>query len=314
MTSYLTSALQRSELPAPLVPGDVDLRGLRTMPLDCDALLASDLMALATAEEGWAALKLWCRTWQNSGRLTDDDRVLAGYACAGDRKQWAKVKAVAMRGFVLCKDGNWYHETISPLAISAWEARCKYRSKRANDSSRMEKWRESKRDNDASHNAYSDAHVTRHERVLEPSRDTPVTAKRGIGIGIGIGKGKGKEQQQEQRAQDFVKFTDPVPDPENLSPNVQAARAMVAAGLSPTQCNPQHPALAAALAEGVTPEQLAELVRRAPPGRPMAWAIATARGQLADSKTKNGSGSGAIAPVRQADHSKTMAEVLRGQG
>lgn len=64
----------------------------------------------------------------------------------------------------------------------------------------------------------------------------------------------------------------------------RACMAMRAAGCA--QTNPSHPDLLAALAEGVTPEALADTVRegltRTPPvSRPFAWAITTARGRHA---------------------------------
>ena len=53
------------------------------------------------------------------------------------------------------------------------------------------------------------------------------------------------------------------------------------------QTNPGHPDLLAVLAEGGTPEALADTVREAlgstpPKSRPFTWAIATLRGRLAE--------------------------------
>lgn len=64
----------------------------------------------------------------------------------------------------------------------------------------------------------------------------------------------------------------------------RACLAMRAAGC--VQTNPSHPELLAAIADGVTPEALADTVReglsRSPPvSRPFAWAIATARSRHA---------------------------------
>lgn len=62
-----------------------------------------------------------------------------------------------------------------------------------------------------------------------------------------------------------------------------ACRLMRAAGCTAT--NPSHPDLVAALAEGVTPEALADAAREAverKAGRPFAWAIATARSRHAE--------------------------------
>ncbi|WP_260476922.1 YdaU family protein [Stenotrophomonas sp. 278] len=78
---------------------------------------------------------------------------------------------------------------------------------------------------------------------------------------------------------------------EGASDAGRACRLMRAAGCHTT--NPSHPMLLAALAEGVTPEMLADTVReglsRAPPvGKPFPWAITTARSRHAE---------GAVAPV-----------------
>lgn len=82
-------------------------------------------------------------------------------------------------------------------------------------------------------------------------------------------------------------------------PPSEAGRACVLmrkAGCSTT--NPSHPDLQAALAEGVTPEALADTVTeglaRSPPiGRPFAWAIATAR-------SRNAEGPSTVVPITGA--------------
>ena len=85
---------------------------------------------------------------------------------------------------------------------------------------------------------------------------------------------KEQEQEQKQRA------------PE-IPPGALATKAMIDAGLDPTRCNPSDPRLAAALAEGVTPQMLADITARAIALKTsvnQAWVVATARGQLADSR------------------------------
>jgi hypothetical protein len=119
---------------AALTPPDSDLRGLPFMPLDVVRLLDSDLFALSTGDEFKAAVALWCKCWLQlpAASLPNDDRILAALAGFGrDVKGWAKVKAMAMRGFVLCDDGRWYHEVIAQKAIEAWGHRLKQRSKSA---------------------------------------------------------------------------------------------------------------------------------------------------------------------------------------
>lgn len=71
----------------------------------------------------------------------------------------------------------------------------------------------------------------------------------------------------------------------------RACRLMRQAGCPLQQLNPSHPDLLAALAEGVTPEALADTVREAlactpPKAKPFTWAIATARGRLEESRAK----------------------------
>ena len=119
------------ELPAPLVPADVDLRGLPFMPLDTVRLLDSDLFALASGDEFKAAVALWCKSWQQvpAGSLPDDDRILAHLSGAGAR--WRKIKAMALHGFTLCSDGRWYHPVIAEKAAEAWSRRIEQRKRAA---------------------------------------------------------------------------------------------------------------------------------------------------------------------------------------
>jgi hypothetical protein len=44
-----------------------------------------------------------------------------------DLKAWRRVKAVAMRGFVLCSDGRYYHRTVSARALEVWIDKLKRR-------------------------------------------------------------------------------------------------------------------------------------------------------------------------------------------
>jgi hypothetical protein len=114
---------------APLTPPDCDLRGLPFMPLDVVRLIDSDLAALSTGEEFKAAVTLWCKAWLQvpAASLPDDDRILAHLSGAGPR--WKRVKDMALRGFVLCSDGRWYHSVIAEKAAEAWAFRLKQRSK-----------------------------------------------------------------------------------------------------------------------------------------------------------------------------------------
>lgn len=129
---------------APLIPDGVDLKGFPGFVLDVEALLASELVALATPEEVAAALMLWCRAWQQTphGSLPNDERVLAAFSRS---KSWKKVRDMALRGFVLCSDGRLYHKTLCEKVMEAWGQRLAYKEKREKDAQRLAEWRDKKR-------------------------------------------------------------------------------------------------------------------------------------------------------------------------
>ncbi|EMP3639797.1 DUF1376 domain-containing protein, partial [Pseudomonas aeruginosa] len=127
---------------APLVPAEVDLRGLPFMPLDVVRLLDSDLFALTSGDEFKAALSLWCKAWLQvpAASLPNDDRVLAHLSGAGAR--WRKVRDMALRGWQLCSDDRLYHPVIAEKALAAWDERVAYRERRGNETERLRRHRE----------------------------------------------------------------------------------------------------------------------------------------------------------------------------
>jgi uncharacterized protein YdaU (DUF1376 family) len=110
-----------TDLRAPLVPPDVDLRKFGFMPLHVASLRDSDLSVIATGDEFRAAVLLWCFSWHQlpAASVPDDDEELASI-CGYNRAQWRKVKAGALRGFVKCSDGRLYHPKIAQDAMRAW--------------------------------------------------------------------------------------------------------------------------------------------------------------------------------------------------
>lgn len=116
-------------LPDPLVPPDVDLRGLPWMPLDTVRLLDSDLFAMASGDAFKAAVSLWCRAWRQvpASSLPTNEKILADWS--GARGKWSRVRDVAMRGFVLCSDGRYYHGVIAERALESWKRRLTQREK-----------------------------------------------------------------------------------------------------------------------------------------------------------------------------------------
>lgn len=133
------------ETPDPLVPSDCDLRDMDGILLNVERLLASELMAISTGDEFKAAVSLWCRAWKQipAASLPNDDRVLAQFSGAGTK--WRKVRENALRGFVLCSDGRLYHKTLAEDAIRAMAAKQRRNEERDANTTRLQRWRERKR-------------------------------------------------------------------------------------------------------------------------------------------------------------------------
>jgi hypothetical protein len=122
------------QYPAPLVPADVDLRGLEYMPLFGNHLFGSDFNAAATDAEWRAAVTLWWAAWNQvpAGSLPGDEIALCRLADLGrDLKTWRKLKARALHGFVQCSDGRLYHDFVCAQALIAWDKRVKERERKA---------------------------------------------------------------------------------------------------------------------------------------------------------------------------------------
>lgn len=129
--------------PEPFVPPGTDLTSFSGFVLNIDHLLASELVAIGTAEECWAALLLWCRAWKQTpaGSLPNDERVLASFSGAGRR--WPKVREMALHGFVLCSDGRLYHRFLCAEVMRTRTKQTAYQAERE----RVAEWRAKRRAN-----------------------------------------------------------------------------------------------------------------------------------------------------------------------
>lgn len=119
-----------TELPDPFTPANCDLRDFPFMPLDVVRLRDSDIAALSTGDEFRCAVLLWCVSWHQvpAGSLPDDDVVLSQLAGFGRVvKEWKKVRAGALRGWVMCSDGRLYHPVVTVKALDAWNAKLEQR-------------------------------------------------------------------------------------------------------------------------------------------------------------------------------------------
>lgn len=126
---------------SPLIPNNVDLRNFPYMPLDTVRLRDSDFAALTDAEAFRAGILLWCASWHQvpAGSLPDDDRVLANLAGYGRVvKEWQKVRAEALHGWILCSDGRYYHPVICEKAMESWQGKLKHNYMKMCDRMRKE--------------------------------------------------------------------------------------------------------------------------------------------------------------------------------
>jgi uncharacterized protein YdaU (DUF1376 family) len=118
------------KLPEPLVPPECDLRGMPGMMVDTSRLPKSQLRIKSTADEFRAAILLWCAAWSElpASSLPDDDDELAKMA-GETRTRWRRIRAGAMRGWIKCSDGRFYHPVLANKARDAWKARTKQRDR-----------------------------------------------------------------------------------------------------------------------------------------------------------------------------------------
>lgn len=165
-------AVINNTIPDPLVSADVDLRGFEFMPLFGDRLFKSETWISASADAKVAALRLWWHSYGHevpAGSLPDNDGLLAEYAGYGVMvKAWKKLKPQAMRGYILCSDGRWYHPLVAELAIDGWKERVRNREK-------QRAWRE--------RNQQKDRNVTVTDTVTKPGTEPLCHAGQGQGQG-----------------------------------------------------------------------------------------------------------------------------------
>lgn len=165
--------------PEPLVSADIDISSLDGFMLNTVRVLGSELVALATPEEGWAAVLLWCRAWGQKPHcsLPDDDRVLASFAKVPPAR-WKKIKTMALRGFVKCSDGRLYHKVLAEDCHRAWEALCKRRDRTRAATEARKKGRGDDRDgrgdgprNDGGHDPRDDDRNDRRDENRDDQRN-----------------------------------------------------------------------------------------------------------------------------------------------
>jgi hypothetical protein len=130
--------------PEPLVAAHVYVGDLDSFMLNQRRLRGSELVALSNGEEFKAHWLLLCHAWGEvpAASLPNDDRSLAHFSGAGT--SWAKVRVVAMRGFVLCSDNRYYHPVLAAEVERAFERKQAYLNHKAANRKRQADWRASR--------------------------------------------------------------------------------------------------------------------------------------------------------------------------
>lgn len=318
----------------PLVPAEVDLRGLPWMRLDTSRLLDSDLFALSTGDEFKAAVALWCKSWaqQPGGSLPNDDRILAHLSGAGTR--WKKVKAMAMRGWVACDDGRLYHPVVAEQVIAAWEERVEYRAQVDSANERKRKEREERAamfdllKGAGFDLAWNTSTSVLRDKCRDLSRDesrqpvTPVTVTVTAKTGEGRdGTGSITPERLSHTAPSaaewvrdgvFEGHSDPKPAPPN--PASPHAIALNARGHRCTAINPE---LVAFVEAGGTVEHLTQVMDLPEcEGKPVGYVMAIARRELAEKPkaitTTARAGPNGTAPSKTLTAIQTLQGMKRG--
>lgn len=296
-------------LPAPLVPAEVDLRGLEYMPLLGAKLFSSDFDLEATDAEFRRALKLWWAAWnqQPAGSLPNSDRSLAKLAGFEDEKSpsWRKVRERALHGFILCSDNRLYHPVLAPQALIAWEKRGEVREVRENEAARKARERDDRKRMFAELRALGVVPSWKtstgdlrqlYAQHVTPKPVTPVTptghddksppvtvtgtAKNGID-GNGIEREEGSAQSvRESPARAPAPPVKPEPTPAG-----RIGLALRRGGLQPGQFQTSDPRVVALAEAGYTDEEVEAVAREATEKRKrFPWVVATLHGRRADAR------------------------------
>jgi len=132
--------------PAPFSSLDCDLRGLEWMPLNAADLLDSTLWLESDGWEFKAAMGLICKSWRQvpAGSLPNSDVALAQLASVP--VPWEQVRTMALRNWVLCSDGRYYHPIVAAKAMEALPMRQEYEHKKSSEAERKERERRERKE------------------------------------------------------------------------------------------------------------------------------------------------------------------------
>lgn len=290
----------------PLVPAGVDLTDFDWMPFDFQRLFGSDTWALSNDAEKVAAITLWGKSWYQrpAGSLPSDDRILASAQFSGAMGRWKRIKAMALRGWILCGDGRYYHPVVCEKALEAWLEKLAQRL--SSGAGNAKRWG-IEFDPSLIEGQIVEARrflmaLNPQSRALTKKRTSGIPSgqkKIPIGSAAGIPPGFPSESQETgtgtetyssvgNSSQDMGTERVGEHEPPSLELVGAAAAAMRRAGVF--DAHPGFEPLRQYLAEGGTVASLANVAQKAvaaQQGR-MAYVVAKARGQLQDAKRQTG--------------------------
>lgn len=300
------------QLPDPMVPAEVDLRGLEYMPLLGARLFSSDFALNASDAEFRRGLQLWWAAWNQvpAASLPDSDRAQAKLAGFEDETSpnWRKVRKQALDGFIKCSDGRLYHPVLARQALIAWEKRGEVRAETENAAERQRRTRaERKRmfaelrergvtakwdipmaDLRALYTAHVTGPVT--QPVTPPvtapvtppvtaSGHEPVTVTNGVTITAKTGRdGTGRNTEPPaDPPTELPPVETPAQAPGNPTRYGAIAKALRAQGIT---ANPQHPRFMALVDAGATANEFLAFADKAKTtGNPFAYVMAAVEGE-----------------------------------
>lgn len=309
-----------NQRPAPLVPAEVDLRGLEYMPLLGARLYSSDFNLDASDTEFRVGLRLWWASWNQvpAGSLPSQDSRLCKLAGLEEAPaKWRKVRSMALHGFIECSDSRLYHPVIAEQALIAWEKRAEHVAEQQNSNERKRRDREDRRvmfealravgvvppwdtKKDDLRRLYA-AHVT--QPVTPPVTVTgsePVTPPVTVTETARTGRDETGRNTTPTQGGEFSTTAAPPPsdppaqapgsdpghgiDEPPLGPSLAGRACLACRGANVIDVNPSHPDLLRLLAAGVTPEEIGSTAAEcAAKGRGrFAYVLATVERRRAD--------------------------------
>lgn len=126
----------------PLTPANCDLRHFPRAMIDVVRLRNSDFDATNNDALWRAGMNMWFSAWHQvpAGSIMNDEEALTKAAGFGrDVRSWRRLSGLALRSWVLCTDGRFYHPVTCEIALESWLITLSNRGKTAAGRAKIEK-------------------------------------------------------------------------------------------------------------------------------------------------------------------------------